>query len=476
MAQGDEQVATLIHIGGIEAEHGAEGVGTATARVGAGVDGQGAAATRDGIGANVVGKGRAEFARRAGGAAEFDTVLAPVARAGRPGGLADPETEGQPLNFGAGRQVAQQFFGIDELQGPRIGSQRHVQAAVPSQVGWHGEGGGVAQAGDCEAVGTGEAAGGGHLQIDQVEAIGERNGRAGVAGADGQQRVAVQAEVDQRSRIFGGGRQAQAGGAGRHRERVDLRFWIEVRIKAAGVGAEVGEAGVGGQALDRAEAEGCRADGTLVGRAVVAEAERPGAVGFGGCQAAKGGVKAGDGSWIGLAGATGCRGSVQAWRHGRCAGCGGPQMAAAGAVGKEVGAVEVRAAAEILRRGGANAAEQNQAAAAVRRGQHGFEIPRPCVGEGQADGDPADVLGEAADRDRHDPGLAWGGWGAGNAVGDEAGVGTGERVGEGIEGGVQMPRQGAFETAVSVAKHQGCLMLPAGQVGGGGFEGDGDHG
>ena len=62
VAQGDEQIAALIDIGGVEAEHGSEGVGVASARVGTGGDRQGAAATRDGIGTDVVGKGRAERA------------------------------------------------------------------------------------------------------------------------------------------------------------------------------------------------------------------------------------------------------------------------------------------------------------------------------------------------------------------------------------------------------------------------------
>ena len=151
-------------------------------------------------------------------------------------------------------------------------------------------------------------------------------------------------------------------------------------------------------------------------------------------------------------------------------------MAAAGAVGEEVGAVEVRAAAEIVRRGGADAAEQDQAAAAARRGQHGLEVACPNVGEGQADGNATDVFGETADRDGHRQGRAGRRWRAGDAVGHQSRAGTRERIGEGVKGRVQVHRQGALETAAGVAKHQGCLMLPAGQVGGGGFQSDGDHG
>ena len=125
----------------------------------------------------------------------------------------------------------------------------------------------------------------------------------------------MQAEVDQRPRILGGGGQAQAGRAGWHGERIALRVRIEVRIQAAGVGAEVGQAVVGGQAFDGAEAQRRRADGTLIGRAVVAEAERPGAIGLGGCQAAEGGVEAGDEGGIGLTFTAAGGGSVLARRH-----------------------------------------------------------------------------------------------------------------------------------------------------------------
>ena len=231
--------------------------------------------------------------------------------------MADPEAEGKPLNFRADRQVAQQLFGIDELQGPGVTAQRHIQAAVPGHTGRYGEVGGLAQAGDRETVGACETAGGGDLQIEQVETVGERDGGAWKAGADGQQGIAVQAEVDQRARVFGGGGQAQAGSVGRHGEGVALRVRIKVRVEAAGVGAEVGQAVVGGHALDRAEAQRRRAHRALVGCAVVAEAECPGAIGFGRSQAAEGGIEAGDGGWIGLTRAAGCRGSVQTRWHGR---------------------------------------------------------------------------------------------------------------------------------------------------------------
>ena len=475
VAQGDEQVAALIDIGGVEAQHGSEGIGIASARVGAGGDRQCAAATRDGIGADVVGKGRAELAGCAGGGAEFNAVRAPVAWTWGPGGLTDPEAEGQSLDLGAGRQVAQQLLRINELHRPGIGAQRHVQAVVPGLAGRHGEGGGCALAGDREAVGASEAVGGGDLQIEQVEAVNQRDGRTRAARTDGQQGRAVQAEVDQRARVFGGGAQAQAGRAGRHREGVAFGVRIERRIEAAGVGREVGQAVVGGQAFDRAEAECRRTDGALVGRAVVAKAERPGAVGLGRCQTAEGGVEAGDGGRIGLAGTAGGRGSILARRHGRRVVSRGPQVRAGGAVGEDVGAVEVRTAAVIGGRSGADATEQDQAAAAARRGQHGLEIARPAMAECQADGDAADVLGEAADRDRHRQGGAGRGRGFGDTVWNQPRAGTRDRVGEGIKGGVQVHRQGAFETAAGVAKDEGRLVLPASQVGGGGFESDADH-
>ena len=93
VAQGDQQIASLIDVGRVKLEQRAEGIGGATPRVGAGGDRQSTAASRDGIGTGVVGKGRAEFAGGAGGGAELDAVLAPVARAGRPGGGTDPEAE-----------------------------------------------------------------------------------------------------------------------------------------------------------------------------------------------------------------------------------------------------------------------------------------------------------------------------------------------------------------------------------------------
>ena len=94
----------------------------------------------------------------------------------------------------------------------------------------------------------------------------------------------------------------------------------------------------------------------------------------------------------------------------------------------------------------------------------------------QADGDAADVFGEPRDRDGHRQGRTGCGWCAGDTVGHQPGAGARNRVGERIKGGVQVHREGAFESAAGVSKHQARLVLPTGQVVGGGFEADGDHG
>ena len=254
MAQGDEQVATLVHVGGIELECWTEGIGGLASRVGVRVDAERAAAHGHGIGPHVAGKVGAEFPWRSGGGTEHDAVVTPLAWFRWPGGLAAPESECQSLDFGAGWQVAEQFSGIDELHRPGITAQGHVQAIIPGMAGGQDEVGGQPLAGDGQTVGAGEAAGGSDLEVDQVEAVGEWDGVAGAIGADGQQGDSVQAEVEQGTRILGGGGQAQTGHVGRHGEGIAFRFGGKDRIEVAGVGTERDQTGVGGQAVDLAEA------------------------------------------------------------------------------------------------------------------------------------------------------------------------------------------------------------------------------
>ena len=99
VAQGDEQVAALIHEGRVEAEYRAEGIGIASAGVGFCWNGQGAAASCHGIRTDIVGEGGAQSAGWTGGGAELNAVVAPVARGWGPGGLADVQAKGEAVNF-----------------------------------------------------------------------------------------------------------------------------------------------------------------------------------------------------------------------------------------------------------------------------------------------------------------------------------------------------------------------------------------